>query len=47
MKGVRQYCCFRECHIGGGFLLIYKLSSPTQMSQIVFVRTGTHSKLSD
>jgi len=34
---------FRECHIGGDFLLIYKLS--TDLETVVFVRTGTHSEL--
>jgi mRNA interferase YafQ len=31
----------RECHIGGDFLLIYRLDGNT----IIFVRTGTHSEL--
>lgn len=31
----------RECHIGGDFLLIYKIGGDT----IIFVRTGTHSEL--
>ncbi|MCX8017496.1 MAG: type II toxin-antitoxin system YafQ family toxin [Rhodocyclaceae bacterium] len=31
----------RECHIGGDFLLIYRLYGNT----IIFVRTGTHSEL--
>ena len=38
---------FRECHIGGDFLLIYKLSSSSKISQIIFVRAGTHSELFD
>ncbi|WP_230676761.1 type II toxin-antitoxin system YafQ family toxin [Yersinia alsatica] len=36
---------FRECHVGGDFLLIYKLSNHSKTSQIVFVRTGTHAEL--
>ncbi len=32
----------RECHIGGDFLLIYRLDG---METVVFVRTGTHSEL--
>lgn len=32
---------YRECHIGGDFLLIYNLDGMT----IVFVRAGTHSEL--
>lgn len=35
----------RECHIGGDFLLIYRLEQSGQREQIVFVRTGTHSEL--
>ena len=31
----------RECHIGGDFLLIYRLEGNT----IIFVRAGTHSEL--
>ena len=33
---------FRECHIGGDFLLIYELR---QNGSIVFTRAGTHSDL--
>lgn len=31
----------RECHIGGDFLLIYRLDG----NSIIFVRAGTHSEL--
>ncbi|MES0875093.1 type II toxin-antitoxin system YafQ family toxin [Sinimarinibacterium thermocellulolyticum] len=31
----------RECHIGGDFLLIYRLDGNT----IIFVRAGTHAEL--
>lgn len=31
----------RECHIGGDFLLVYRLDDKA----IVFVRAGTHSEL--
>lgn len=31
----------RECHIGGDFLLIYKIEG----SQLNFVRAGTHAEL--
>jgi mRNA interferase YafQ len=33
---------FRECHIGGDFLLIYELKTA---SEVCFVRAGTHSEL--
>jgi len=34
---------FRECHVGGDFLLIYLLDE--QKNAIEFVRAGTHSEL--
>ena len=33
----------RECHIGGDFLLAYKLDDSTGHGLIVFVRAGTHA----
>lgn len=35
----------RECHVGGDFLLIYKLSEAGPSGMVVFVRAGTHSEL--
>jgi len=35
---------YRECHIGGDFLLIYKLDKG-KSGTVVFVRTGTHAEL--
>ena len=36
----------RECHIGGDFLLIYRLDeSAGPGGSLVFVRAGTHSEL--
>ena len=35
----------RECHIGGDFLLAYKLDDSSKHTLIVFVRTGTHADL--
>jgi len=32
---------FRECHVGGDFLLMYQLDG----NAIVFVRAGTHAEL--
>jgi len=34
----------RECHIGGDFLLIYRLTGD---ALVVFVRAGTHAELFD
>lgn len=36
---------FRECHIGGDFLLIYKIVKNSKFEDIGFVRAGTHSEL--
>lgn len=36
----------RECHVGGDFLLIYKVDDTGgKTGEIVFVRTGTHADL--
>ena len=35
----------RECHIGGDFLLVYRLAEMPDSGLIVFVRTGTHAEL--
>jgi mRNA interferase YafQ len=35
----------RECHVGGDFLLIYKLDDSGKAGLVVFVRSGTHSEL--
>jgi mRNA interferase YafQ len=36
----------RDCHIGGDFLLIYKIDeSAGKRGPIIFVRTGTHAEL--
>ena len=35
----------RECHVGGDFLLAYKLEDSAKHGLIVFVRTGTHADL--
>lgn len=35
----------RECHIGGDFLLIYRLEKQGRQEMIVFVRAGTHAEL--
>ena len=35
----------RECHVGGDFLLIYKLDSSGAEERVIFVRVGTHAEL--
>ena len=40
-----NYAGHRECHIGGDFLLAYKLAGSGKNGLVVFVRAGTHSEL--
>jgi DNA polymerase-3 subunit epsilon len=35
----------RELHVGGDFLLIYRIEPLSKFEMVVFVRTGTHSEL--
>jgi mRNA interferase YafQ len=35
----------RECHIGGDFLLIYRIDRRGNDEMIIFVRSGTHAEL--
>jgi mRNA interferase YafQ len=35
----------RECHVGGDFLLAYKLDDSGKKGLVVFVRAGTHTEL--
>lgn len=35
----------RECHIGGDFLLAYKLANTGKVEQVIFVRAGSHADL--
>jgi len=37
-----EWADFRECHIGGDFLLIYELR---QDGSVIFTRAGTHADL--
>ena len=39
LKG--EWAEYRECHVGGDFLLIYQVEGDA----IVFVRVGTHAEL--
>ncbi len=36
---------YRECHVGGDFLLIYRLDGKAPHEVVVFVRAGTHADL--
>ena len=40
-----QWTHHRECHIGGDFLLIYKIDKGGADERVIFVRTGTHAEL--
>lgn len=42
---VGDWADHRECHIGGDFLLIYRLEQQGKLEMVVFVRTGTHAEL--
>ena len=35
----------RECHIGGDFLLVYRIADSDKHGLVVFVRAGTHTEL--
>jgi mRNA interferase YafQ len=35
----------RECHVGGDFLLAYKVDDSGRTGMVVFVRAGTHADL--
>ena len=44
LKG--EWSGYRECHIGGDFLLIYEVEDKAGTGRsIVFERSGTHSEL--
>ena len=44
LKG--DWASYRECHIGGDFLLIYRIGEAAgKGGSIVFVRAGTHADL--
>ena len=40
LKG--KWVDYRECHIGGDFLLVYQLRGD---DEVIFVRTGTHADI--
>lgn len=42
---VGEWSGHRECHIGGDFLLIYKIADLSKYDLVVFVRSGTHAEL--
>ena len=35
----------RECHVGGDFLLAYRLENAGKHELVIFVRAGTHAEL--
>lgn len=40
---VGNYKDYRECHLGGDWLLIYQLTGES----VIFIRTGSHTELLD
>ena len=46
LKG--SWALYRECHVGGDFLLIYRIDDSDRPSGTVyFARAGTHAQLFD
>lgn len=45
LKGNKAF--YRECHVGGDFLLMYRIDTVSQGEAVVFVRAGTHADLFD
>ena len=44
LKG--KWAGHRECHVGGDFLLVYRLDDvPKDEGAVIFVRTGSHAEL--
>jgi len=43
LKG--EWSTYRECHIGGDFLLIYQLPGTGKDDAVVFNRAGSHAEL--
>lgn len=43
LKGEWADC--RECHIGGDFLLIWRIEAKGRNETVYFARTGTHAQL--
>ena len=37
----------RECHVGGDFLLVYKIADGTKPEIVIFTAAGTHADLFD
>lgn len=40
-----EWAGYRECHVGGDFLLIYRIAAYSWHEMVVFVRSGTHVDL--
>jgi mRNA interferase YafQ len=36
---------FRDCHVRGDWVLIYRINATSEGEEIIFARTGTHSEL--
>jgi mRNA interferase YafQ len=43
LKG--EWSGYRECHVGGDFLLVYRLTEIAPSGLVIFTRAGTHSEL--
>jgi len=36
---------FRDCHVRGDWVLIYRINETADGEEVIFVRTGTHAEL--
>lgn len=43
LKG--QWQDFRDCHIRGDWVLIYRITQTGEGEEVIFVRTGSHAEL--
>lgn len=43
LKG--QWQDFRDCHIRGDWVLIYRISQTSEGEEVIFTRTGSHAQL--
>jgi mRNA interferase YafQ len=45
LTGNEEWKGCRECHIGGDFLLVYKIADSGKHGLVVFIRAGAHTEL--
>lgn len=40
-----EWAGYRECHVGGDFLLVYRIARLSRHEVVVFTRSGSHADL--